>query len=433
MKNNDSLFKEKNIFTPDFYAEGIYVAAISGDDVFVKRESAEECKKSSAIIPLRRGSIYVIRFASKPQALRVAVCKSNPIDLEEGSAMSGFKTANTPYFEGEAAEYCDFMYVPNTAGEYLVVDTGESKTEFFVGENPILIGCDTDDDWWYAPQQKDLLGNADSWGNWQWTSDEVLEHIYEPMRKSNPDYVSRQWIGKDETGKFDMWAYIFEPQDYEQVLFITGGIHAAEMDGYLGLARFFEYLVSSDGSHQGLEYLRRKVKIVLIPVVNVGSASCEHKRENLKGIDLNRDFEGRTQAETMNVIWLFRQYEKQLAAAIDFHTSLSKTLDLYYQFQIQSDAAPCWLKTINHIYEYLKGRGLTNEPTDLSYIPGKYDKSDKFLQGYFYNHFGVPTLVAEHHHHRWYPMHSAEGMQLAVDFYGNFIIQTALAKLKLIK
>jgi len=230
-----------------------------------------------------------------------------------------------------------------------------------------------------------------------------------------------------------MWSYIFEPEDYEQVLFITGGIHAAEMDGYLGLARFFEYMVDSDGSHAGLHYLRTKVKIVLIPIVNVGSASENHLRENLVGADLNRDFEARSQAETLNTIWLFRQYEKQLAAAIDFHTSKATTLDLYYQFQIQSNAAPCWLKTINHIYEYLKDKGLTNEPTDLSYIPGKYDKSDAYLQGYFYNHFGVPTLVAEHHHLRWYPMHSAENMQLAVDFYGNFIIQTALAKLKLIK
>lgn len=433
MKNNNNLFSEKNIFTPDFYVDGVYVAAAEGDDVFVKRDDAENCKKSSAIISLRRGSIYVVRFTVKPEALRVAVCRKNPADLGVGQGMAGFKTANTPYFEGEVPDYCDFMYVPQTEGEYLVVYTGENKPEFFVGENPILIGRDTDDDWWYAPEQKDLFGNADSWGNWQWTSDEVLEHIYEPMRKSNPDYITRRWIGKDETGKYDMWSYIFEPKDFEQVLFITGGIHAAEMDGYLGLARFFEYMVNSDGSHAGLEYLRRKVKIVLIPVVNVGSASCEHKRENLNGVDLNRDFEDRTQGETLNVIWLFRQYEKQLAAAIDFHTSKATTLDLYYQFQVQSNAAPCWLKTINHIYEYLKERKMTNEPTNLEYIPGKYDKSDRYLQGYFYNHFGVPTLVAEHHHLRWNPMHTAENMQLAVDFYGNFIIQTALAKLKLVK
>jgi len=433
MKNNNNLFEEKNIFTPELYVKGIYIAAQTETDVFVKRENAEQCAKASAIIPLRRGSIYVIRFDSKPDALRVGVCTSDPRALKDGEGMSGVKKPNTPYYEGETPDYCDFMYVPQTEGEYLVVYTGENMPEFFIGDNPILIGRDTDDLWWYAPRQKDLFGNADSWGNWAWTSDEVLEHIYEPMRAKHPDYITRQWIGKDETGKYDMWSYIFEPEDYEQVLFITGGIHAAEMDGYLGLARFFEYMVDSDGSHAGLHYLRTKVKIVLIPIVNVGSASENHLRENLVGADLNRDFEARSQAETLNTIWLFRQYEKQLAAAIDFHTSKATTLDLYYQFQIQSNAAPCWLKTINHIYEYLKDKGLTNEPTDLSYIPGKYDKSDAYLQGYFYNHFGVPTLVAEHHHLRWYPMHSAENMQLAVDFYGNFIIQTALAKLKLIK
>ena len=433
MNNYNHLFKEKNIFSPDLYVQGLYIASKSEKDAFIKCDDAAECNKSSAVIPLQRGNVYVIRFENKPSALRAVPCKKNPAELAVGEGMSAPLNDSVHYFDGEPDDDCNFMYVPNTEGEFLLVYTGEEKPDFTVAQMPILLGYDTDDLWWYAPQQKDLFGNEDSWANWQWTSDEVYEKIYEPYRAKYPDYISRHWMGKDQTGKFDMWGYIYEPKDYEQVLFLTSGVHGEETDGYLGLARFLQYVADSDGSHEGLHYLRTKVKLVVVPIVNVGGASCDHLRENLAGVNLNRDFGSLEQAEALNTVHFFRQHGSQAAAAMDFHTSLSKALDLFYTFPIESEAAPCWLKTTNHIYEYLKKEGLSNEPTALTHVIGKYHKSDRFLQGYFYNHFGIPALICEHHHHRWYEQHSGESLQFAAHFYGNFIIQTALAKLKMIK
>lgn len=429
----NSLFNEKNIFTPELYVKGIYVAAKTDTDVFIKREDAEQCSKSSAIIPLQRGNVYVIRFDSKPQALRAAVCGKDPRELKAGEGMCTPINDRIHYFEDEPADDYNFMYIPNKEGEFLVVYTGEGEPELTVAVRPILLGYDTDDLWWYAPEQKDILGNEDSWADWRWTSDEVFEHIYEPLRAKYPEYITRRHIGKDQSGKYDMWAYIFEPKNYEQVLFLTSGIHSEETDGYLGLARFLTYLAESDGSHAGLDYLRNKVKLVVVPLVNVGGASNGHLRETLGGVNLNRDFDDRSQAETVNVLWLLNQYKDQVAAVMDFHTSKSKELDLYYVFPIEHEAASCWLKTTNHIYEYLKYRGLTNEPTALTHVVGKYRKADRFLQGYIYNHYGIPAIICEHHHFRWYEHHSAMSLQFAADFYGNFIIQTALAKLKILK
>ena len=68
---------------------------------------------------------------------------------------------------------------------------------------------------------------------------------------------------------------------------------------------------------------------------------------------------------------------------------------------------------------------------DIRMIPGAYNKNDMYLQGYAWNHMGIPTLVIEHEHLRYAPMHSAYNLQLAAEYYGNFIIQTALAKLKM--
>ncbi|MBO7274960.1 MAG: hypothetical protein J6V15_01155, partial [Clostridia bacterium] len=76
-------------------------------------------------------------------------------------------------------------------------------------------------------------------------------------------------------------------------------------------------------------------------------------------------------------------------------------------------------------------RGWEHGEADLKYLPGKYNKSDKYLQGYCWNTFGIPTLVVEHNRDRWYDEHAAEALQWGTECYGNFLIQTALAKLKL--
>ena len=50
-----------------------------------------------------------------------------------------------------------------------------------------------------------------------------------------------------------------------------------------------------------------------------------------------------------------------------------------------------------------------------------------------WNTFGIPTLVVEHNRDRWYDEHAAEALQWGTECYGNFLIQTALAKLKIIE
>ena len=429
--HTNELFTPKAVYDESLYCRGIYPAARGANDVFVKREDPEKSDKYAIVLPLRFCSVYVIRFPEKTSALRAAVVQGDPRELPIGGSAAGVRDDKLPYLEGTPDAWEDFMHICNKENEYLVLYTGgEEKTAVSISEHPVLLGHDTEDDWYHPPMTGDLMGNADSWGKWDWTSDEVFAHIYEPLREAYPTYITRRYIGKEQAGIYDMWAYILEPADYEQTLFITGGLHASEMDGYLGLARFMELLCKEDGSHMGLHYLRTKVRIILIPIVNVWGASVTHKRENSTGMDLNRDYELHTQAETVNVLWLLHQYKNEVSALIDCHTSQSTYLDLYYQFSIQAPNAPICLKVTNHVYEDLKKRGYANPP-DIHMIPGAYNKSDKYLQGFAWNHMGIPTLVIEHEHLRYGPMHSAHNLQLAAEYYGNFIIQTALAKLKM--
>ena len=410
--NNNGLFTEQNRYADALYCQGIYPELRNDTEGSVKKNTSSLL---SVVLPLRAYSVYVIRFPEKPALLRTAVVTGDPRELPYGASLPYTKNPKLPYFETGAGEDNDFMYVSNAEDEYLVICTGDKeKLPIYIGESPILLGTDTDDEWYHAPMAGDLNGNEDSWGNWQWSAEQVFQKLYEPLRTMYPGYVSRQWIGMDHSNTYDMWAYTFTPSGYEQVLFITGGLHGAEMDGYLGLARFMELLCEEDGSHAGLHYLRTKVKIVLVPLVNVWSASTSHIRQNSTGTDLNRDYQAHSQAETVNVLWLFHQYKHEIGAVIDYHTSKSEKLDLYYQFSIQAPNTPMCLKVTNHIYEDLKQKGLANPP-DVQMIPGAFNKSDVFLQGYIWNNFQIPTLVVEHEHLRYYPMHSAENLQLAAE------------------
>ena len=430
MKNNDALFAEKPV-SPR-YVRGIYPAARSETDIFVKHDDSD---RAGIVLPLRHGSVYTVKFSQKPRCLRTALCDADPEQLPVPGGMAAALYTDIPYFDGAPdTDAPDFLCVPKKAGQYLVIWTGEDEDfPISIGENPVLLGHDTDDCWFTAPDSGDLNGGEGSWGDWRWSFEDLCRQVYEPLRARYPDYISRQWIGRDESGQYDMWAYIFEPADYEQVLFVTGGLHGAEIDGYLGLARFLQLMCEQDGSHEGLRYLREKVKLVVVPLVNVWSAANTHIRQNSTGMDLNRDFAIHSQAETVNVIWLLHQYKDQAAALLDFHTARSTAQGLYYQFSIQAPNSAVCRKVVNHIWEGLKARGWESDPADLSLIPGKYEKGSCYLQGYAWNRFGIPTLVVEHNNDRWYPLHSAQALQHCVECYGNQLIQTALAKLKLVR
>ena len=434
MKNNDALFAAKTVCTDGLRVQGLWPAARSNADIFLKYDKGDG-GHSSLVLPLKHGNAYVVRFPQKPAALRSVLSSADPRLLPNGSGMSAPVNVDLPYFDGcPEGDNVDFLCVPKTADSFLTIYTGEGDAALCIDEYPVILGHATDDCWFYTEPCGALDGSAGSWGDWRWTAEQLYANVYEPMRLKNPDYITRQWIGRDATDRFDMQAYIFEPKDWEQVIFVTGGLHGNETDGYLGLARLLQLVSESDGTHEGLEYLRRRVKLVVVPLVNV----CKNDpaspiRQNGCGFDLNRDFAAHSQSETVNVLWLLHQYAGQAAALVDFHTAHAKAPGLYYQFSIQAPNSAVCRKVVNHVHERLKAHGWESDPADLSLIPGKYNKSSVYLQGYAWNRFGIPTLVVEHNSERWYAPHSEAGLQHAVECYGNFLIQTALAKLKIIR
>lgn len=42
-----------------------------------------------------------------------------------------------------------------------------------------------------------------------WSGNDVINNIYEPLRAAHPEYITRKSLGKDQTGTYDIWLYEF--------------------------------------------------------------------------------------------------------------------------------------------------------------------------------------------------------------------------------
>ena len=419
-------FRSEEVFDSSFYKKDIYIS----ENTICRAETGSAHR--SVVMPLEFGSAYVFKPFEDCDKMSAVLVDFDPEDVKIGENRLLGNGGRVLEFGGNSNDD-NLTVIPDKEGQYILLYLSALGEEYplEIKRSTILLEEDTEGDWWYPPEIGAVDGSEGSWANWDWNSEQLYANIYDPLMAQYPDYISYKIIGVDQTEQYSIRAYTFEPKDFEQVIIINTGMHGNEIDAYLAVAKFLQLLANEDGSHAGLHYLRTKVKIVLIPIVNVWGASVTHERYNSTGMDLNRDYAEHTQAETINVLWLLHQYKNEAAALIDCHTSNSTYLDLYYQFSIQAPNAPLCLKVTNHIYEDLKRRGYANPP-DIHMIPGAYNKSDMYLQGYTWNHMGIPTLVIEHEHLRYGPMHSAQNLQLAAEYYGNFIIQTALAQLKLL-
>ena len=119
---------------------------------------------------------------------------------------------------------------------------------------------------------------------------------YDRLVNENPDYISRELLGRESTG-LPIYLYKFRarlPQgqglNYRnpRILFLSG-IHGNEHRGVLEGLRFFDDLATNWRDSDELMMLRWNVDFDVIPVLN--PYGLNHKqRRNANGVDLNRNF-----------------------------------------------------------------------------------------------------------------------------------------------
>lgn len=115
--------------------------------------------------------------------------------------------------------------------------------------------------------------------------------------------------------------------DNKPWLVLVGRQHPPEITGALAFFGFANRLLADDELAQRF---RDTFNILMIPNVNPDGVALGHWRHNSNGIDLNRDWHDRTQAETRVVAQALAdriQKPQQLAFALDFH---STNRNVYY-------------------------------------------------------------------------------------------------------
>lgn len=445
-------FLRKNIYSDSLYKIGIVPTMLTGN--YIESRSIENAGGvRSVIFPVEYGKCYELQFPKQTQRLVIMRADSDPRNLPVGKTM---EVTNLKGVSGTptSADLKPFSYIPQKNGEFLVIYTGWSENiSVDIYENMIISDSDTPGPWYTPSPVGDFLGNADSFADYSWTSEQVFENLYEPLREAYPDYITREHIGKDESGKYDMYCYIFEPENYEQSVFLSGGMHANEEDAYIALARFMQEVANEKGTNSQLQYLREKVRFVVIPIINVWATHGTHSvadanwniRYNSTKTDLNRDFGDKTQQETKNVYAVLNKYGKDINFGIDFHTTPNDNGgDLFFNFgRWDADNASVNFKVTNHVYHRMVEENMIDPnavrnmftPSDSAYgtitqVNGVYENAPRTLQGHLSHEHGIYSLTVEYMNFtsgKNVPEKgSAEGLSMAVEIFGNFIIQNAL-------
>ncbi len=409
----------------DIYSEALFIRGIEmGKAGTYSLKKTQNDEAGTFILKGEYGKCYEVKIPAGVAVAKAGKFSSDPRALSDNEVL--YYSSTTAFCHSTAPKKeTSFMYTCRVQEEYLAIYTG-SDAPIYIGERSILSEEDTKGPW-YIPETVGSIKGDCTLGDVTWTSDEFLTNLYEPSRALYPDYITRESIGKDESGTYDMYCYIYEPKDYKTTVFLTAGLHGDEEVGYFSLAKIMQLIADAKPEDTLLYTLRQRVRFVVIPIVNVWSVSTVRRRTNSTGQDLNRDFENLTQAEAKNVSACFERYALDASIAMDFHISVNESVELWFNFINYTDNAVANYKTTNHMYHRYFEEGYTAQSTDLIKIPGSYKKSNRYLEGYIYNEFGVPTITVEYTTNSKTPAaYSSECMTLAVETYINFIIQNSL-------
>ena len=420
--SQDAQFLPKDIFFHELYAPGVLLGQSDQYSLDITAQS----DAGAFVLQGEYGKCYEVKVPAGTSRVRAARFPTDPRTLAAGTQVS-YTSTTSLVDSANTAGGVSFMYTCRTSGEYLVVDTG-SADPIYIGQRSIIAEADTPGPW-YTPEPVGGIIHEKALGDIRWSADEVIDHLYEPVRARYPDYITRTAIGKDATGTYDMYCYVYTPQDYKTTMFLSGGMHGSEVVGYFALAKTLQLIADATPEDTLLYTLRQNVRFVVIPIVNVWGATCGRVRANGNGQDLNRDFGNVTQQETKNVLACFARYAEDVSILMDFHIAAGTSPDvaLYFNFINYTDNAVANYKATNHMYHRYLELGCAEKDTDLSKVPGSYTKNSKYLEGRIWNQYRIPTITVEYITTKKFPsVYSDECMTLAVETYSNFIIQNAL-------
>lgn len=144
---------------------------------------------------------------------------------------------------------------------------------------------------WYTP--KNILGTINGTNGvpserTEQNYEDHLDWMLNQLMAQHPTYITRQTLGKDQSGVYNVYRYDFTPEDYDRTVLILSCVHGNEYTSFYGICRFLEDLCARSHENALLGELRSRVRFVVLPIVNP-YGFVNGTRQNANGVDLNRN------------------------------------------------------------------------------------------------------------------------------------------------
>lgn len=173
--------------------------------------------------------------------------------------------------------------------------------------------------------------------------------------------VEKHNIGKDQSGTYDIFKYVLSPTDYRKTVIFHCVMHGNEEQTTLAMYQLLKHIVHYDDICQKsdvLSYMRKYVRIVIIPVLNPYGLE-KRIYGNINKVNPSRNFGYRwNEYQSTNSEW----DKKGSSAFSEAETRL--LLKVYMEYLTECD----------FIIDYHTGEGWDKEP--MFY----YDKTDDYVR-----------------------------------------------------
>lgn len=287
---------------------------------------------------------------------------------------------------------------------------------------------------WKAPTLPDTLrGNGKIPSGYD--PDEAMDALIDPL--VDGEYVKKSSIGKDQSGTYTIRRYDFTPLNYEKTIVITACTHGNEYSGFYSLTQILDLLVNEWENHPQLAYVRKNVRLVVIPILNMWGFANQ-KRQNSRLVDLNRNtsygwelfsydkvgdtyYKGESEfseIETRNLMAVFDGLD-DVVAYLDFHTIVTIGLVdycIYYPRFTEQNNEP-FTKMLWALHE---------EPEKLVYGSSSLPS----LTNYVSDTYKATSLLCEVINGVEGSTRSSEEMTRMARFYGNIIFKASTLEYK---
>lgn len=327
---------------------------------------------------------------------------ADEVDALKGELQTAITTANTSLGEFDVALQ-NGIVATNIAAELQNLEETYAPDLFTVKKQLEQTG----DIFWDTPAQPNTYANTTM------TAEQVKATFFDKYVTSHPHYVTKNLLGLDESGTYQIHEYVFEPKNYEQTIVISSGMHGNEIVPPFALAKIIEYMMETPNIHEGFSYLRNKVKLVIIPIVNPwGFNQSPRKYGNVNGINPSRNWADGwdtlttddvadawnkkgsapfSEAETRYLRDVLLREKEQCSFYLDCHTAQGWSLDrLLYILDEDNYLRPQLLNVVEWLDNKIREE-YNREPVN------KVEETARAKQIYYpQRQMGIPSACIEH-------------------------------------